>query len=121
MDECTPLVSGDVWGDVQFPPWIMHEARGAWMRNARTDVKVSRSHREIATILPELGIPHGIERVTNDGYFSVDVYIPDGNIALEFDGRGLHTSTFQLNLRRFRHTMYPKHLQIRLNTSQAPA
>ena len=111
------------------------------MRNARTDVKVSRSHREIAAILHELGVPHEVgmcrltpsnpvlkaptasvietiydellsdvafrfnlrcynevERLTNDGYFSTDLYMPDGDIALEFDGRGLQSSTYQLNL-----------------------
>ena len=34
-------VSGNVRNEVTFPPWIMHEARGAWMRGARDDVTVS--------------------------------------------------------------------------------
>jgi hypothetical protein len=44
-----------------------------------------------------------VERLTNDGYFSVDVYLPDDDVVLEFDGpthftlatpaRGLHRAT----------------------------
>jgi len=56
------------------------------MRQAREEVKMVRSHREIASILGELGIPHEVERLTDDGYFSVDVYLPGGDIALELDG-----------------------------------
>ena len=47
---------------------------------------MTRSHKEIASILGQLGIPHEVERLTDDGYFSVDVYLPDNDIALEFDG-----------------------------------
>jgi len=80
------LISGDMLGEVTFPPWIMHEARGAWMRNARDDVKVSNWVKEAATFLDELGVPHEVERLTDDGYFSVDVYMPGADVALEFDG-----------------------------------
>ena len=41
------------------------------MRNARDDVHVTRSHKEIASIIGELGVPHVVERLTDDGYFSV--------------------------------------------------
>jgi len=54
----TELVSGDARGEVTFPPWLMHEAREAWMCNARDDVHVTRSHKEIASIICELGVPH---------------------------------------------------------------
>jgi hypothetical protein len=47
---------------------------------------VFRSHTEIASILGDLGIRHEMERLTDDGYFSVDVYLPDGDVALEIDG-----------------------------------
>jgi len=80
------LVGGDVLDEVAFPEWIMHEAREAWMSYARDEVSVTRSHKEIASIIGELGIPHEVERLTDDGYFSVDVYLPDGDFALEFDG-----------------------------------
>jgi hypothetical protein len=82
----TELVSGDVLDDVRFPPRIMHEARDAWMLQARDEVKMTKSHKQIASILGDLGIVHEVERLTDDGYFSVDVYVPDNDVALEFDG-----------------------------------
>jgi len=81
----TELVDGEVRGAVTFPPWIMHEARETWMRDARV-VTVSMAHKETASIIGELGVPHVVERLTDDGYFSVDVYLPDGDVALEVDG-----------------------------------
>jgi len=82
------LVGGvrDVAGELTFPPWIMHEAKAAWKRNVRDDFTVSKLHAEIASIIGELGVPHAMERLTGDGYFSVDVYLPDGDVALEVDG-----------------------------------
>ena len=82
----TELVSEGVRGEVTFPPWIMHEAREAWMCQVRYDATVSRDQEKIASIIGELGVPHELERLTNDGYFSVDVYMPNGDVALEFDG-----------------------------------
>ena len=92
----TELVSGQVRnavrGEVTFPPWMMHEAREAWMVNARDpggDQNVTRSHKEIAEIasfIGELGIRHEVEHLTADGYFSVDVYLPDADVALEVAG-----------------------------------
>ena len=82
----TELVGGVARGEVTFPPWIMHQAREAWMYSARDDVTVSRSVKEIASILGDLGIRNEVERLTDDGYFSVDVYLPDDDVALEFDG-----------------------------------
>jgi len=82
----TELVSGEALDEVTFPPWIMHEAREAWMCDARDDVTVSMPHREVASIIGDLGIRHEVERLTDDGYFSVDVYLPDHDVALEFDG-----------------------------------
>jgi hypothetical protein len=35
-----------------------------------------------------------VERLTNDGYFSVDVYLPDGGVALEVDGPSHFINTF---------------------------
>jgi hypothetical protein len=80
------LVSGGVRDEVTFPPWIMHEARGAWMRDIRDDVTASRSHKEIAAIIGDLGVRYDVERLSDDGNFSVDIYLPDANVALEFDG-----------------------------------
>jgi len=82
----TELVNGDVRGEVSIPPWVTREARDAWMRDAQEDMTVSRLHREVADILDELGVRHEVEHLTDDGYFSVDVYLPDGDVALEIDG-----------------------------------
>jgi len=80
------LVGGDMLDEVTFPPWIMHEARDAWMLQARDEVKITKSHKKIASILGDLGIAHEVERLTDDGYFSVDVYLPHNDVALECDG-----------------------------------
>ena len=82
----TELVSGDVLEEVTFPPWIMHEAREAWMRNIRHDVTVSNSHKAVASIIGELGIRCELECLSDCGCFSVDIVVPDDDIALEFDG-----------------------------------
>ena len=82
----TELVGGVARGEVTFLPWIMHQAREAWMYSARDDVTVSRSVKEIASILGDLGIRNEVERLTDDSYFSVDMYLPDDDVALEFDG-----------------------------------
>ena len=80
MDECKPLVSGKVLnavqGEVTFPPWMMLEAREAWIINPRNPGgvrNVTGSHKEVAEIASFIG---------------------------EL-GRGLHSFTFQLNLSAF--------------------
>ena len=82
----TELVGGVARGEVTFPPWIMHQARDAWMYQARDDESVSSAVKEIASILGDLGIRNEVERLTDDGYFSVDVYLPNDDVLLEFDG-----------------------------------
>ena len=82
----TELVGGDVRDEVTFPPWIMHEARAAWMRNARDDVTVSSDHKQFASIIGDLGVQYEVERLSDDDNFSVDIYLPDDDVALEFDG-----------------------------------
>jgi hypothetical protein len=77
--------SGSV--QVAYPAWLMLEARDAWMRNAlRDETTVSKSHRALASVIGELGIRHEVERVTGDGYFSMDIYLPEYDVAVEFDG-----------------------------------
>jgi hypothetical protein len=72
--------------DVTFPAWITHEARAAWMRNVRDDTTVSRSHKEIASIIGDLGVPREVERLTDDDLFSVDMFLTDDDVAIEIDG-----------------------------------
>jgi hypothetical protein len=70
----TELVSGDVLDDVTFPPWIMREAREAWMRNVRDDVSTSKDQKHVAAIIGELGVQHEVEHLTVDGYFSAGAF-----------------------------------------------
>jgi hypothetical protein len=72
--------------NISAPPWLMVEARDAWMSQLHDDVTISRSQRELAQILDKLGVRHEVEHVTDDGYFSIDIYLPDHDIAVEFDG-----------------------------------
>jgi hypothetical protein len=71
---------------VTYPTWLMVEARGAWMRNVEDDVTVSRGRRSLARVFDELGVRHEVERRTGDGYFSMDIYLPDYDVAVEFNG-----------------------------------
>jgi len=82
----TELVGGDVLDQVTFPPWIMGEAQEAWMRNARDDVTESGWVTEAAAIIGDLGVRCEVERLSDDKRFSVDVFLLDDNMALEFDG-----------------------------------
>ena len=68
------------------PTWLTTEARDAWMRNVREDVVINSSHRRLAKVIGELGFKHEVERVTDDGYFSMDVYLPEHDVCVEFDG-----------------------------------
>jgi hypothetical protein len=72
--------------NISTPPWLMVEAREAWISQSHDDVTVSRSQRELAHILDKLGVRHEVEHVTDDGYFSIDIYLPDHDIAVECDG-----------------------------------
>jgi hypothetical protein len=71
---------------VAYPAWLMVDARDAWMRDVRDDTTVSRSHLSLASVIGELGIRHEVERVTGDGCFSMDIYLPEDDVAVEFDG-----------------------------------
>jgi len=82
----TELVGGEVLDEVTFPPWITHEAQEAWMRNVRDDVTESSWVTEATSIIRDLGVRCEVERLTDDKCFSVDVFLPDHNLAIEFDG-----------------------------------
>jgi hypothetical protein len=75
-----------VLDEVTFPPWIMTEAQAAWMRQVRDDVTVSRDHRQLASIIGDLGVPYVLESLADDGNFSVDVFLTVDDFAVEFDG-----------------------------------
>lgn len=71
--------------NVAYPDWLMEDGRNAWMRNVlRTST--SNSHLQLANIIGRLGFRHETERLTEDGYFSMDIYLQDYDVAIEFDG-----------------------------------
>ena len=72
--------------ELSYPEWTMTQAREAWICHVRDEATVSDSQRALARIIGELGIRHELERVTDDGYFSMDIYLPDHDVAVEFDG-----------------------------------
>jgi hypothetical protein len=80
---------------VVYPAWLMVEARDAWMRQTQDDNTTSRSHRQLARVFGELGVRNEVERVTDDGYFSMDIYLPKHDVAVESDGPShyYHNST----------------------------
>ena len=82
----TELVGGDVRDEVTFPPWIMHEAREAWMRNAREDATVPTWVKDAASIIGELGVRCDVECLSECGKFSIGVFLPVDEVAIEFDG-----------------------------------
>ena len=69
-----------------FPPWLAVDAEEAWTRNAFEEVEVSSGHREVADALEYLGIGHEMECLTDDEYFSLDLYVPEHDCAIEVDG-----------------------------------
>jgi hypothetical protein len=71
---------------VAYPAWLTKEARDAWMRDVRDDNTVSAAQRDLARVFAELGVKNEVERVTDDGYFSMDIYLPEYDVAVEFDG-----------------------------------
>jgi hypothetical protein len=71
---------------VAYPSWLMVEAREAWIRNVQDGITVPDAQRDLARVIDELGVKHQEERVTHDGYFSMDIYLPEYDVAVEFDG-----------------------------------
>jgi len=56
------------------------------MREIRDNVTVSRPHKAFASIIGDLGVQYEVECLSDDDNFSVDVYLPDDDVAIEFDG-----------------------------------
>ena len=81
-----PDAAALVDGARHFPPWLAVEAEEAWTRNAFEEVEVSSGHREVAEALTRLGIGHEMECLTDDEYFSLDLYVPEHDCAIEVDG-----------------------------------
>jgi len=56
------------------------------MRNVREGITVTKSHQALASVIGELSIRHELKRVKGNRYLSMDVYLPEYDVALEFDG-----------------------------------
>jgi hypothetical protein len=69
-----------------YPTWLMVKGRDAWTRSVRDKVTVSKGHDLLAKVFDALGVRNEMERVTNDGCFSMDIYLPGYDVAVEFDG-----------------------------------
>jgi len=69
-----------------YPTWLMVKGRDAWRRQVRDEVIVSKGHDLLAKVFDALGVRNEMERVTNDGCFSMDIYLPEYDVAVEYDG-----------------------------------
>jgi hypothetical protein len=65
---------------------LVVEALDAWVRQVEDDNTVSKGQRSLARVSDKLGVRYEVERRTDDGYFSMDIYLPDYDVAVEFDG-----------------------------------
>ena len=69
-----------------FPAWLDDEARSEWRRSVFDEVDVSRTHARAARALDRLGIRYETEVLEPDECFSLDLYLPDHDVAVEVDG-----------------------------------
>ena len=81
--------------DVAYPDWLHVEARDAWLHQVSADVTTSSPHKMLARLVGDLGYKHDVERITEDGFFSVDIYLPDYDVAIEFDGPSHYYSNYR--------------------------
>jgi hypothetical protein len=88
---------------VAYPAWLMVEAQNAWKRSVQDDNTVSDAQRELARVIDELGVKNEVERVMDDGYFSMGIYLPEHDVAVEFDGPShyYHNSTDSSSTSRY--------------------
>lgn len=90
----------------EYPVWIINQAKDAWMTQVLDlyDKNVSHTYQsEIAEVFrDDLKLNCEVERVTDGGYFSVDVYLPDGEVAVEYDGPRHFVGSPREQLRSFR-------------------
>ena len=72
--------------DLNQPAWLTTVARDAWTSQVIDGNLVSYSHLSVIKALKALGVKHEVERLTDDGYFSMDIYLPDHDVCVEVDG-----------------------------------
>ena len=90
----------------EYPVWIINQAKDAWIMQVRDlhDQHASHTYQsEIAGVFrDQFKLNCEVERVTDGGYFSVDVYLPDGEVAVEYDGPQHFVGPGRDQLRSFR-------------------
>ena len=80
-------LEGRVPVEVAYPAWLTVDARDAWKR----DVQVKAADtpgpwlQQLASVVGQLGLQHEVYRVTGDGYFCMDIYLPEYDVAVEFN------------------------------------
>ena len=66
-------------------PTMLETAKQAW-RALNCKVTISNMHREVSESLNEMGIPHELEYITDDGLFSLDIALKGRKLCIEVDG-----------------------------------
>lgn len=72
--------------EVSYPDWLTKDARDKWTRQTKDNIKVSSTHAVVGRVIEDAGFRVELERTTDDGCFSMDIYLPDHDIAVEIDG-----------------------------------
>jgi hypothetical protein len=67
-------------------PSTRERAERAWKELSCSKVVISSMHREVSESLNEMGVPHQLEFVTEDGLFSLDIVLKNRKVAIEVDG-----------------------------------
>lgn len=65
---------------------LLQKSRAAWEQNSSGRVTISAMHRGVSEALTRLGVPHEIEFLTRDKFFSVDIALRGRKVAVEVDG-----------------------------------
>ena len=72
-------------GAMLTDPNMVELATKAW-KVGTSRVVISQFHREVSAALTNMGVPHEIEYVTEDGLFSLDIVLRGKKVAIEVDG-----------------------------------
>jgi hypothetical protein len=89
-----------------YPDWLLVESRDVWTRQLPDHdlTHMSKPHRKLARIIHGLGFRSEVERVTENGSFSMDIYLPDHDVAVEFDGPSHYYTNYLDDFRWHDHT-----------------
>lgn len=79
FEKCSP------YGPLVTDPQMIEDMLSAWKRGS-SKVVISQFHREVSDTLTNMGVPHEIEYITEDGLFSLDIALKGKKLAIEVDG-----------------------------------